>query len=58
MNSNDLGSPLEVFDQFDDELWVELIQKSPKILDNICLILSVDIQLVKEEFTPKSYITN
>lgn len=38
----------EVIDQFDDELWVELIQKSPHSVELICIMLSLDLQIEKE----------
>ena len=41
-------SPLEILDQFDDDLWVELILKSPKSVSLICTMLSLDLQLEKK----------
>ena len=38
----------ETLDQFDDDLWVELILKSPQSVKNICMMISLDIQLEKE----------
>jgi hypothetical protein len=58
LNDNLNQSPLETLDQFDDELWVELILKSPKSVDNICLMLSLDIQLELENTSQKSKLIN
>ena len=38
----------EVIDQFDDGMWVELIINSPQSVKNICMMISLDIQLEKE----------
>ena len=42
----------ETLNQFDDELWVELIQKSPHSVELICIMLSLDLQ-IEEEFEKK-----
>ncbi len=42
----------ETLNQFDDELWVELIQKSPHSVGMICIMLSLDLQ-IEEEFEKK-----
>jgi len=34
--------------QFDDDLWVELIMKSPHSIKLICIMLSLDLQIEKE----------
>jgi hypothetical protein len=41
-------STLDSLDQFDDELWVELMVKSPQSVISICIMISLDIQLEKE----------
>ena len=41
-------SALDSLDQFDDELWVELMINSPKTVHNICIMVSLDLQLEKE----------
>ena len=38
----------EVVDQFDDDMWVELIIHSPQSVKNICMMISLDLQLEKE----------
>ena len=38
----------ETLDQFDDDLWVELILKSPQSVKNICMMLSLDLQMGSE----------
>lgn len=41
-------SPLDLLNQFDDDLWVELILNSPHSVRLICVMLSLDLQLEKE----------
>ena len=41
-------SALDSLDHFDDELWVELMINSPKTVHNICIMVSLDLQLEKE----------
>ena len=38
----------EVVDQFDDDMWVELIIHSPQSVKNICMFISLDLQIEKE----------
>tara|TARA_R110002074_G_scaffold389720_1_gene573186 strand:+ start:564 stop:710 length:147 start_codon:yes stop_codon:yes gene_type:complete len=38
----------ETLDQFDDDLWIQLILKSPQSVSNICMMISLDLQLEKE----------
>ena len=38
----------EVVDQFDDDMWVELIIYSPQSVKNICMFISLDLQVEKE----------
>jgi len=41
-------SPYELLNQFDDDLWVELILTSPHSVRLICVMLTLDIQSEKE----------
>jgi hypothetical protein len=41
-------SPYDILDTFDEDLWVELILKSPNTIKIICLMLSLDLQIEKE----------
>ena len=38
----------EVINQFDDDMWVELIIHSPQSVKNICMFISLDLQIEKE----------
>ena len=38
----------EIFDEFDDEDLIEFAQNNPKTLQKLCMFLSVDLQLEKE----------
>lgn len=58
LNDNLNPSPLETLNQFDDDLWVELILKSPQTVDNICMMLSLDIQIESEQFNFKFEMFN
>jgi len=51
---NRKSSPLDSLNQFEDELWVELIEKSPESVNSICLMLSLDVQLEKERLNNKN----
>ena len=49
MKKKDNNNAIEnTFNQFDDDLWVELILKSPHSVKMICMILSLDLQIEKE----------
>ena len=49
MKHKDKNNAIEnTFNQFDDDLWIELILKSPHSVKMICMILSLDLQIEKE----------
>ena len=49
MKHKDKNNAIEnTLNQFDDDLWIELILKSPHSVKMICMILSLDLQIEKE----------
>ncbi len=48
MTIEDKPTPYDILDTFDDDLWVELIMKSPQSIKLICIMLSLDLQIEKE----------
>lgn len=48
MTIEDKPTPYDILDTFDDDLWVELIIKSPNSIKLICIMLSLDLQIEKE----------
>ena len=51
MTIEDKPTPYDILDTFDDDLWVELIIKSPNSIKLICIMLSLDLQIEKEYIT-------
>jgi hypothetical protein len=39
----------QLFPQLDDETLIEIQETNPKMLHNLCLLLSLDIQMLEEE---------
>ena len=48
MTIEDKPSPYDILNTFDDDLWVELIMKTPHSIKLICIMLSLDLQIEKE----------
>tara|TARA_B110000285_G_scaffold84032_1_gene96501 strand:- start:1403 stop:1573 length:171 start_codon:yes stop_codon:yes gene_type:complete len=40
--------PFEDLDDISDELWIELISNSPKSVEEMCMVLSINLQIKKE----------
>ena len=57
MTIEDKPSPYDILDTFDEDLWVELILKSPNTIKIICVMLSLDLQIEKE-YNEKQKNTN
>ena len=39
----------KIFESLDDDYLVRLARKNPKVLQNLCMFLSIDLQLEQEE---------
>ena len=39
----------KIFESLDDDYLARLSRKNPKVLQNLCMILSIDLQLEQEE---------
>jgi hypothetical protein len=58
MNLKPHPTPIESLSDLEDDIWVELMISSPQSVNNLCMMVTLDIQIEEEEKNNPKYTTN